>query len=192
MRILIITHERTGGHALLHWLAKEVGSLRVMHEPLDTQGETETKELLQLLHHPHLIAKERINPLVHSELLETLPATCTHVICLTREDTREAAISRAHLELSGAEAHAPYRHTQEWEGWHQETILKHSEAIQADKELILALPYLQVTYENIYVRPPYPDRDKIKALLWIDNFQYEEEFLNPRRRLRKEYKSKLL
>lgn len=189
MRILIIAHERAGGHALLHWLAKEVGSLRVMHEPLGTQEESGSKELF---HHPHLIAKVRINPLVHSELLETLPATCPYVICLTREDTREAAISRAHLELSAIEAHAPYRHTQEWEVSHQRTILKHSEGIQAEKELILALPYLQVTYENIYVRPPYPDRDRIKALLWIDNFQYEDEFLNPRRRLRKEYKSKLI
>lgn len=186
MRVLIITHERSGGNNLLYWLAEELGSQQTMHEPLKHQGSEEAEDWKTILNHPHLIVKTRFFMMEKKELVESLPLSFPFVVCLTRNDTRAAAVSYVHTQELG-HSHTPYENSPKWEKDNAEEIEKHKERFDEESRSIRKLPYLQITYEGIYGRDPV----QLSALLNylnISNPKHIEKYLDPSRRLRQKSK----
>lgn len=186
MRILIITHERSGGHNILSWLSEELGMQETLHEPLKSEGSGDTEDWNKILHHPHLIAKTRFFMMKKKGLVEDLPSGFPFVFCLTRNDTRAAAVSYVHtLELGNS--HTPYENNPQWEKKHEAEIQKQKERFDDEVREIRKLPYLQITYEQIYSKDPV----QILALLnylHIQNPRFLQKYLDPAKRLRQKSK----
>lgn len=186
MRVLIITHERSGGHNMLAWLAEELGIQEILHEPLKSEGSGEVEDWKKILHHPHLIAKSRFFMMKKKGKIEELAAAFPFVFCLTRSDTRASAVSYVHtLELGNS--HIPYENNPQWEKNHEEEIQKHKERFDAEVREIRKLPHLQITYEQFYSKDPV-QISTLLNYLHVQNPRFLSKYLDPAKRLRQKSK----
>ena len=127
MRLLILTHERSGGMSLLNWLKRELG-LNSYHEPFNTNpgpADILTRENIIVKEFPHNIKDWCTMGL--NEFISTFD----YVIVLTRENTYEAAISSVFMgskERGTEHAHTIYTMNDEWiEKYKSDILLKQKE-----------------------------------------------------------------
>jgi len=113
MRLLILTHERSGGMSLLNWLGRELG-LNSYHEPFNNPIKP-----LDILTLDNIIVKDfphHIEDMCTMGLTEFI-STFDYVIVLTRKNTYETAISSIFMgskERGTEHAHTIYTINEEW------------------------------------------------------------------------------
>jgi hypothetical protein len=150
MRLLILTHERSGGMSLMHWLEKELG-VESYHEPFNTN--IGPVDILTL---DNIIVKEfphHIEDWCTISLNEFI-STFDYVIVLTRENTYESAISSVFMgskERGSEHAHTIYTMNDVWIKNNQSDILLKQKELDSKLKILKNIPNgLQVTYEGIY------------------------------------------
>jgi hypothetical protein len=180
MRILIIALARSGGYQLNEWLTLELG-YKMIHEPiwnkLDVNGD-------------NIVVKYNIGEIIKVSDIDL--TNWDKIIGLTRNDTRECAIS--HIKsVQRNDWRRAYEVSDEWikeneidikhfEGWANGGI----DYINGINEIDL-----RVTYERIYNTKE--DIQRIKDYIGITNTKYEHLLDNTNRlRNRNKTKRKLL
>ena len=150
MRLLILTHERSGGMSLMHWLEKELG-VESYHEPFNTNiGPVDILTLDNIIvkEFPHHI--EDWSTISLNEFISTFD----YVIVLTRENTYESAISSVFMgskERGSEHAHTIYTMNDVWIKNNQSDILLKQKELDSKLKILKNIPNgLQVTYEGIY------------------------------------------
>jgi hypothetical protein len=181
MRLLILTHERSGGMSLMSWLQREL-NLDCNHEPFNTNhGPTDilTQENIIVKEFPHHIetwCKISLNEFI---------STFDYVIVLTRENTYEAAISFVfmHSKERGTEdVHTIYTMNEEWIKKYQSDILLKQKELDNKIKILKNIPNgLQVTYERIYENTD--DIKKISQYVGL-KFIAHRDMLNNKYKLR--------
>jgi len=181
MRLLILTHERSGGMTLLNWLGREL-SLDSYHEPFNTNiGPVDVYMFDDIIvkEFPH-----NIKDWCTMSLNEFI-STFDYVIVLTRENTYEAAISSVFMgskERGTEHAHTIYTMNDEWIENHQLDILLKQKELDSKIEILKNIPNaLQVTYERIYEN--IDDIQKIREYVGL-KFITHKDMLNNKYRLR--------
>jgi len=181
MRLLILTHERSGGMTLLNWLGRELG-LNSYHEPFNTNiGPVDVYMFDDIIvkEFPHNI-KDWC-----TISLDEFISTFDYVIVLTRENTYEAAISSVFMgskERGTEHAHAIYTMNDEWIEKYKSDILLKQKELDSKIEILKNIPNtLQVTYERIY-----ENTDDIKKIYQYVGLKFIEhrDMLNNKYRLR--------
>jgi hypothetical protein len=182
MRLLILTHERSGGLNLTYWLWKELG-FKFCHEPFNPESLIHPKVLTM----DNIIVKDFIH---HIEDrcpigLNGFISTFDKVIVLTRENTYETAVSFVFMcseERKGEWAHSKYTINDNWIEKHQSDILLRQKCLHEQIELLQRIPKaLQVTYERIYENTD--DIEKICKYVGIKDTIYSD-ILSSKYRLR--------
>lgn len=185
MRILILTHERSGGMNLLMWLLTELSYDNKPHDcyhepfnnssgPFDlyTNQNVVVKEFPEIIEGTGLLLSEFIN-------------TFDYVIRLVRNNTYDTSISQTFMkspERGNESVHNVYSIDDEWIKRNQTEIQTRQvelgykiEKLKSIKEGIL------VSYENIYENKS--DIDLIKSYLKLGQIRFED-LLNKKYRLR--------
>jgi hypothetical protein len=176
MRILILTHERSGGMNLLMWLCKEL-SIDCFHEPFNTS-----------LGPPDLLNMENI---IVKEFPENIKANCgiplndfistfNYVIILIRNNTYETAISATFMrspERGDGHVHNTYKVDSQWiEKYKEDISLKQKELEEKIKILKSIKNGLIVSHEEIYEKKT--DIEKIKNYLKMESTKFTEMLSN--------------
>jgi hypothetical protein len=181
MRLLILTHERSGGMTLLDWLGRELG-LNSYHEPFNTN--IGPVDILTL---DNIIVKEfphHIEDWCTISLNEFI-STFDYVIVLTRENTYQTAISSVFMgskERGTEHAHTIYTMNDGWIEKYESDILLKQKELDSKIEILKNIPNgLQVTYERIY-----ENTDDIKKIYQYVGLKFIEhrDILNNKYRLR--------
>jgi len=181
MRLLILTHERSGGMSLLNWLEREL-ALNSYHEPFNTNpgpADILTRENIIVKEFPHNIE------IWCTISLDEFISTFDYVIVLTRENTYEAAISSVFMgskERATEHAHTIYIMNDEWIEKYESDILIKQKELNSKIEILKNIPNgLQVTYERIY-----ENTDDIKRIYQYVGLKFIEhrDMLNNKYRLR--------
>ena len=181
MRVLILTHERSGGMSLLNWLERELG-LNSYHEPFNTNiGPTDILTLDNIIvkefpHHIEDWCKISLNAFI---------STFDYVIVLTRENTYESAISSVFMgskERGSEHAHTIYTMNEEWIKKYESSISIKQKELDGKIQILKNIPNaLQVTYENIYENTD--DITRIRQYVGL-KFIVHRDMLNNKYRLR--------
>ena len=180
MRILIITHERSGGQSLSKWLAKEL-NYELIHEPYHPIH-CSMEHLENSYKLDNIVVKMLIGELKYCQLnLDILCNSFNKVISLIREDSVSSAISRTFSSLNDMWADE-YEINSEWIGDNVYEIVRGYNSIENQKEQLIKLPVFQVKYENIYQNTD--DIKRIKSYLLLGETEFEEKFLSPNKRYR--------
>lgn len=151
MRVLVLTHPRSGGLNFTLWLSKEL-ALKIYHEPFHPQHLTHSKVLTL----DNIIVKDFINNIEDNCPMELndFISTFDKVIVLIRENTYETAISSVFMytdERNGEWVHSKYTIDDNWIEKYQWHIKSKQKEICIQIESLQRVPNsLQVTYENIY------------------------------------------
>jgi hypothetical protein len=181
MRLLILTHERSGGMTLLNWLGRELG-LNSYHEPFNTNiGPTDILTLDNIIvkEFPHHI--EDWSTISLNEFISTFD----YVIVLTRENTYQTAISSVFMsskERGTEPAHTIYTINEIWIKNNQSDILLKQKELDSKVKILKNIPNaLQVTYERIY-----ENTDDIKEICQYVGLKFLEhkDMLNNKYKLR--------
>jgi|GEM_PF-1545156 hypothetical protein len=181
MRLLILTHERSGGMSLLNWLGRELG-LNSYHEPFNNPIKP-----LDILTLDNIIVKDfphHIEDMCTMGLTEFI-STFDYVIVLTRKNTYETAISSIFMgskERGTEHAHTIYTINEEWIKKYESAILIKQKELDDKIKILKNIPnVLQVTYENIYENTD----DIIKICQYVGlQFVGNKDMLNNKYRLR--------
>jgi hypothetical protein len=188
MRILILTHERSGGMNLLMWLCREF-SMGYYNEPFNCYHEpfNNSSEPPNLLKMENIIVKEfpeRIKENFDTPINDFI-STFDYVIILIRNNTYETAISATFMrspERGKIHVQNVYNVDDLWiEKNKQEILLKQKELEEKIKFLKSIENGLVVSYENIYENTS--DIENIKNYLKIKSTKFTE-ILNNRHKLR--------
>lgn len=181
MRLLILTHERSGGMTLLNWLGRELG-LNSYHEPFNTNiGPVDVYMFDDIIvkEFPHHI--EEWCTMSLNEFISTFD----YVIVLTRENSYEVAISSVFMgskERGIEHYHTKYKTDEVWIENHQLDILLKQKELDSKIEILKNIPNtLQVTYERIY-----ENTDDIKKICEYVGLKFLEhrDMLNNKYKLR--------
>ena len=181
MRLLILTHERSGGMSLLNWLQREL-KLDSYHEPFNTNIGP-----VGILTMENMIVKELLHNIESwcTVGLNEFISTFDYVIVLTRENTYEAAISSIFMgskERGTDHAHTIYTMNDEWIEKYKSDILLKQKELDVQIKILKNIPNtLQVTYENIYENTD--DITKIYQYVGL-KFVVNKDMLNNKYRLR--------
>ena len=181
MRVLILTHERSGGMSLLSWLGNEL-NLNSYHEPFNNR--INPPDILTL---DNIIVKDfpyHIEDMCVMGLTEFI-STFDYVIVLTRENTYESAISSVFMsskERGSEHAHTIYTINEEWIKKYESSISIKQKELDGKIQILKNIPNaLQVTYENIYENTD--DIQKICQYVGL-KFIVHRDMLNNKYRLR--------
>lgn len=181
MRLLILTHERSGGMSLLNWLGIELG-VKSYHEPFNTNSgpaDILTMENIIVKEFPHNIE------IWCTISLDEFISTFDYAIVLTRENTYEAAISYVFMgskERGTEHVHTIYTMNDAWIEKYKSDILLKQKELDSKIEILKNIPNtLQVTYEKIY-----ENTDDIKKIYQYVGLKFIEhrDMLNNKYRLR--------
>jgi hypothetical protein len=180
MRILILTHPRSGGFSLLAWISRELGHI-AYHEPFLNPGDAVTHQ--KVLTGVDLAVKEDISHLIERGV--DLPAfilSFDRVVFHIRKDLRSTAISRV-KQLESGESHVPYEIDAQWLSEHADRISEQEEELREIQESILEYRRNQdlvTSYEGVYDTgediPPITEHLGISDPQWLD-------IIHPKRRL---------
>jgi hypothetical protein len=111
MRILILTHPRSGGFSLLNWISSEL-DYKSYHEPL--LNGPDCKDFLEALSNPNVVVKEDVSHILSNLLvLSDLIRKFDKIIFHTRDNLRDCAISRVR-QLETGESHEFYKIDAAW------------------------------------------------------------------------------
>ena len=111
MRLLILTHERSGGMSLLNWLGRELG-LNSYHEPFNNPIKP-----LDILTLDNIIVKDFPFRIVEKGFnVGDVISKFDKVIIHNRGSHRDVAISLSYFEVTnnGNKMHVPYKVDDEW------------------------------------------------------------------------------
>ena len=183
MRILILTHPRSGGFSLLSWISRELGS-ESYHEPF--LNPEHTRAHYNALTRPRACVKEDISHLFSVCLdVKDFVSSFDRVIFHLREDHRSAAISLVR-QLESGESHEVYEIDDAWIAAREEKILSKADELRRVTESIIyqqtlsSLPSIRTSYEGVYSSGD--DIPKICQFLGITDPQWLD-IVNPARRL---------
>lgn len=181
MRVLILTHPRSGGRSLLTWICNELGYW-IYHEPtVDQYGEVLSKKNIVVKDFPNRIIDAGYN-------INEFISTFDKVICHSRGNTRDVAISLIY-SIEESKKNPEYKHHElykiddEWIKEREDEIERmmiHSKELLEDIKKV-NLNSLNTTYEGVFYNKT--DVEKItnylgiKKHLWLD-------ILDNKRRLR--------
>jgi hypothetical protein len=149
MRILILTHPRSGGLSLMAWISQEK-NYEGYHEPdlfdLDIKKNVLEKDNIVVKIFPHKIKEFKIN-------FEDFINTFDKIIYHKRENKRDTAISLIHANQTNT-FHDVYKIDEDWliknEKKIENTIIKLNE-IDKENESIIKKEFLITTYDSIYL-----------------------------------------
>jgi hypothetical protein len=184
MRILILTHPRSGGFSLLNWISSEL-DYKSYHEPL-LDG-PDCKDFLEALSNPNVVVKEDVshilsNLLVVSDLIRKFDKIIFH----TRDNLRDCAISRVRQVETG-ESHVVYDIDAAWLAANENNITRtkmesigiHGVILSAgDRHKEIGIT---TSYEGVYSSGD--DIQRICQFLEIADPQWLD-VIDPKRRLR--------
>ena len=184
MRVLILTHPRTGGFSLLSWISKELNH-DSYHEPFLSPNHAQTYQ--DMLYTPDVVVKEDITHLLDSGVdLFMFMQSFNRVIFHIRTDLEDLAISWAR-QLATGESHLVYQMNEQWISAHAGEIAQAKARAVRLQGIILAqkslcpIPFMTTSYEGVYTTRQ--DVPKICRFLGISDPQWLDA-INPARRLR--------
>lgn len=162
MKILLLSHTRSGSTTLCNWIAKELNL--ELHEVLFYQKEFNTIfELDNII--LKVVVGEYYPPIDFIEKFDK-------VICLSRDNNIDAAISFLRSNKTNR-WHEEYEIEQEWIENNEIEILNYANEYDIIKSRLKEYNLFQTTYENIYINRI--DVPKIIIYLNIDNPKYLED-----------------
>lgn len=182
MRILILTHPRSGGFSLLHWISQELG-YDSYHEPLQQKFQT-----IHAQTDPNnVVVKEDV-----SVVLSIFPDLGSYlsrfdrIIFHTRDNLRDCAISRVRQAETG-ESHTVYTIDGAWLAANEAKITRAKMESIGIHGIILSAAArhkgvgITTSYEGVYHSGD--DIQRICQFLGISDPQWLDA-LDPKRRLR--------
>ena len=155
MRILVLSHTRSGSTVFCKWLSKEL-DIELDETPYDY------KTFNTIFNKDKTIRKiviEEYDP--PNEIVEKFDK----VICITRENNTESAISFVNADTK-AEWHVTYKLTNEWIDSNRDEIIERVYILQHLKKHLKNKDLFQITYENIYINKI--DIDRVLRYLHIE------------------------
>ena len=179
MRILILTHPRSGGFSLLSWISRELNCASY-HEPLQTGS----REICQI--DPNAVVKEDVSSVLHCfPDLVTFMSKFDRVIFHTRNILRDCAISRVR-QLATGESHVVYAIDAAWLAAHEAQIVRTEMEFVGIHGAILSAASrfkgegITTSYEGVYHSGD--DIQRICQFIGVRDPQWTD-MLNPKRRL---------
>jgi hypothetical protein len=180
MRILIVTHPRSGGRSLTKWIAYELGC-EFIHEPYHTVY-THMEDLNKMYQSKDIVVKILYHDIDDIMNIDNFINSFDKIICLTRKNTFNAAISLTKAQES-EKWHDNYEINSEWITNNIVNIKKNHSDINHAEGKIIEFPYFQVTYENIYEKTG--DIKELKNFLGIKRLKGVKKFLDNKLRYKK-------
>ena len=182
MKILIITHPRSGGKSLLEWISLEK-SYKLYHEPNLMSPEI----LNEIYNNNNIVVKILIGDLTkinadfnYDKLFENFNVIISH----KREDVRDIAISLVRAKMDGV-WHNTYEINDEWLETYNKDIEKEIEEIKItlfNLSRYQRNDFLNTTYESVYVTKtdiePLCSILKIKNPNWLDILDNKRKLRN--------------
>jgi hypothetical protein len=191
MRILIISHQRSGATSFGKWLAMELGYIWI-HEPfnLDPRDWNHNRNIkIQYMYNlKNIVCKCLYGQFLNKEKIKALIIKFDKVILLKRNNIKDSVISELITKDSGV-YHHEYNITDKWLIDNEKRI---QDAMPNFIELnneISSLDGLQITYEGIYDNKQ--DIQKVKEYIGIVDTLYLDK-LDKKYRYRKQLKTKSL
>jgi len=179
MRILILTHPRSGGFNLLSWISREL-NYTSYHEPLQTGFMEGSQTEL------NSVVKEDVSSVLHCfPDLGTYMNRFDRVIFHTRENLRDCAISRVR-QLSTGESHKFYKIDALWLADHEAEISHTEMKFRGIQGAILSAAArhkglgITTSYEGVYHTGV--DIERICQLIGLNDPQWTD-MLHLKRRL---------
>lgn len=179
MRILILTHPRSGGFSLLSWISREL-NYTSYHEPLQT-GFMEASQI-----ESNVVVKEDVSSVLFCfPDLGTFLDKFDWVIFHTRENLRDCAISRVR-QLSTGESHEFYKIDAPWLAAHEAGISHTEMEFRGIQGAILSAATrrkglgITTSYEGVYHTGV--DVERICQLIGVRDPQWKD-MLHLKRRL---------
>jgi hypothetical protein len=185
MRILILTHERSGGFSLTNWISNELG-IDIYHDPSD---EFKTKEIigLNIFNNPNCVVKvfSKI-PTISDINFFNFVKSFDKVIIHKRKNKLDTSISLAYVKNNiNFGYHNTYEIDKIWIENNQSLInneLAHIENFDKEIENLSFKSYIETTYEGVFETGE--DINKIVKFLDFKNEPKWLDWLNNKRRLR--------
>jgi hypothetical protein len=182
MKILIITHPRSGGKSLLEWISIEK-SYKSYHEP----NLMSTEILNEIYNNNNIVVKILIGDLTkinadfnYDKLFENFNVIISH----KREDVRDIAISLVKAKMDNV-WHNTYEINNEWLETYNENIEKEIEEIKItlfNLSRYQRNDFLNTTYESVYITKtdiePLCSILKIKNPNWLDMLDNKRKLRN--------------
>ena len=188
MRVLIITHPRSGGRSLSEWIAKEL-NLKLVHEPFRIK---EPEVFINSVYTEEDIVVKVIYEKLWRRYIDIydLAKRFDKVILHVRKNDKDVAISMIYQLLNPQKGgyeepnwHKVYQIDDEWMTRNQNMINKELAWIEKSRVEIetLKMDSLSTTYENIY-----ENTDDISRLMEFLNIKesYHLDVLDKRHRLK--------
>jgi len=183
MRILILTHPRSGGSTFLAWISSEL-EIQSCQEPIMNPNVPDDVWNPQM--YPNVCIKEHIHRFTDAGLdIQEIINGFDKVIFHTRRDLEEAAISRAKQAESG-ESNLVYHMDPEWKETHSGQILSARREISDFRDSIsfqqslCEVEHISTTYCGIYRE--FTDIPIILKFLAISDPHWLD-IIHPKRRL---------
>lgn len=146
MRILLLTHPRSGGLSLLAWIGHEL-RIPTLHEPFSNP------ELIdKIFNAENVVVKDFPDSIVRCGYdLNDVISKFDKVICHRRESVRDTAISMARL-IDSENAHYTYKLDDKWLKDNEELIDEKVKDINETHRVLneLEIGGLHTTYDNVY------------------------------------------
>jgi len=170
MRVLVLKHRRTGGFALSQWISNEL-QLHHYHEPLGEEHPFNRHNAERALYGDNVLIEEMPESIKefgidYDEFLNTFDK----IICLTRNDIRECAISLQTFIKKDKYEQYNIINT-DWLNLNESEFILNEEYLNKSKTEVLAVTNsLQVTYEDVFETKK--DVDRLVNYLEINKLRY--------------------
>jgi len=181
MRILILTHARSGGFSLTNWISNEL-NVDMYHEPFNTFTID-----LNIYDNPNCVVKifTKLPTILDINFFDFMNSF-DRVIVHTRKNKLDASISLAYLKNNiNFGYHNTYKVDENWIDNNQLLInneLSNIENFDKEIENILLKNYIETTYEGVFETGK--DINKILKFLDFKNEPQWLDWLDNKRRLR--------
>ena len=179
MRVLVLTHPRSGGRSLLSWICQEL-NFKFWHEPtLEDYNEILTEKNIAVKDFPHRITEAGYD-------IDEFASKFDKVILHSRGDARDIAISLVYaIEATGNNPdhkhHDLYRIDDEWINERESEIQRmtiHSNELLIDIKNV-NIDCLITTYDGVFYNKT--DVEKISNYLGIKKHHWLDVLDNKRR-----------
>lgn len=150
MRILLLKHRRAGGFCLSQWIASEL-QLHHYHEPLGEEHPFNRHNAERALYGNNVLIEEIPESIKEFGVeYESYLNTFEKIICLTRKDLRECAISmQTFVKKNEYEQYNII--TTDWLSLNESEFQINEEYLKKSKSEVLSVTNaLQVTYEDVF------------------------------------------
>lgn len=171
MRILLLKHRRAGGFCLSQWIANEL-QLHHYHEPFAEEQPFNRHNAERALYSDNVLVEEIPESIKEFGIdYESYLGTFEKIVCLTRKDLRECAISmQTFIQKDKVKQYNVI--TKNWLGLNEEEFKLNEEYLKKSKLDVLNVTNgIQVTYEDIFETKK--DILKLANYLEINNLKYE-------------------